>query len=362
MKATTAASRTVAVALAAIAFTACGRHPSRPAVTAKTAVAVPSRIVTAVTVPVYAESPGSIAPAESVRVASRLTGFVRNLDVDVGDHVTAGMPLLTIDDKDIEAHIARARADLDAAQATYANADFNYQRYSNLYRQEAVSRQHYEAAKRDYAAARASMSSAEAVLAQAEANRAYAQVRAPYAGVVIARYVDAGDLATPGKPLLAIEASGGLEVRTQVTNAAFRKLALGEQVAVLAASAPIPAKVSQISPAANPMTDTHLVKLALPTNSGLVSGSYVRVLVPVGFRSALLVPPAAITHRAGIPGVFVIATDGRAHLRMVRIGERFEGQVEITAGLTAGERIVSRVSDAIDNGTPVSAEPENGPQ
>ncbi len=339
------------LATTALALTACGGPGKKAAENGSAAVAAPTTVLAPNTTTVYSESPGNVVAAHIARIASRLSGYVRSLDVDVGDHVDAGQLLLTIDNRAVEAQVAQARAALSRARAAYADADFNYTRYSNLYKEQAVSRQQYESVKRNYTASQASVSAARAGLAQAESQRAYAQVRAPFAGVITARSVEQGDLATPGKPLLELQAPGSLEVHSQITNNAYAALTVGDKIQVRSGGAVLTATVIQLSPAADPATETHLLKASLPSGSKLEPGEFVRVLVAVSKRKALFVPASAIVKRVGIPAVFVVDKSDRAHLRMVRLGEKHNGRVEILSGLTAGERIVTQPGGAVANGT-----------
>jgi len=323
--------------IAALFLGGCGASHDHAGTGGGTPVSAATTVVTPATATAYSQSPGTLVATRTARIASRLSGYVHSLDVDVGDRVKAGQLLLTIDNRDVEAQVAQARA-------VYDDAAFNYRRYTNLYKQQAVSRQEYEAVKRNYATAKAG-------LAQAEAQRAYAEVRAPFAGAVTARSVEAGDLATPGKPLLVIQAPEHLEVHTQITNRAYAALAAGKTVYVANAGTRLAATVVQLSPAADPATETHLLKAALVPDSGLSPGEYVDVLVPVGTHRALFVPDAAVLTRTGLTEVFVVDTSHHAHLRMVRLGERRGGLTEILSGLQAGERIVSRPGDSVINGS-----------
>lgn len=349
-------SRAGLLALAALALVgASGPSYSEGADAPASEVTVRTTVLKPTPTTIYAESPGTVVASQAARIASRVSGYVHELDVDVGDAVKAGQRLLTIDNRDVEAQIAQARAALSRARAAYADALSNYRRYSNLYKGQAVSRQQYEAVKRDYETAKAGVKAAEAGLAKAQAQRAYTEVRAPFAGVVTARSVETGDLATPGETLLELQARGKLEVHTQVTNSAYSVLSTGARIGVIAGDKHLEARVFQLSPAADPTTETHLLKAVLPPGSGLGVGDYVRVLVPVGTRKALLVPDSAVVMRAGIPAVFIVDDSGHAHLRMVRLGEHHDGRVEILSGLTAGDRIVIAPGDAVENGTPIAA-------
>jgi len=350
-------NRTALLTLALVgtlSLAGCGKHQqARAAGEAAAPVQAQTETLSSTTVPVESESPGTVVSAHTVRVASRLSGFVDRVNVDLGDHVSRGQVLLTIDDRDVQAKVQQARSNVASAKAALADARFNYDRYRDLYKQGAASRQEYERIKRNFDTARAQLQAARAGLRAARAQRSYAQVHSPIAGVVTGRSVDPGDLAMPGKPLLTLQRPGNLQVHTNVRPGAFRALKQGGTVRVVAGSDSINARVIHIGPAASAGTETHPVKLALPPDTGLASGSFVQVMVPTGERHALLVPRTAVVHRAGIPGVFIVGKDGKAHLRLVRLGQVHGERVEIAAGLHAGERFVSAPGADVGNGTPI---------
>ena len=346
----------LSVLLLTLALGACGAsHPGNDQDSA-TAATVPISVLAPAQTTVYEASPGNVVATDSARIASRLTGYVQALHADVGDTVKAGQLLLTLDNRDVEAQVAQARAALSQARASLADAKFNYDRYSSLYKQDAVTRQQYESVKRNYAVAQAGVKAARAQLEQANAQRAYSEVRAPFAGVVTARYVQQGDLATPGKPLVEIQSPGHLEVDTQISNSAYSALKVGDEVQIIGTDTRTTARVLRLSPAADPSTETHLLKATLPAGTKLGAGDFVHVRVPVGKRKALFVPDSALLERAGIPAVFVVDRTDHVHLRMVRIGEQQHGRSEILSGLAAGERFVTHPTDALANGARIQPE------
>lgn len=332
----------------------CGSSKSPDAITvgdqpvhARTVIVQPSAE------PVQAESPGTVIASSSAEIASRLTGYIDHVAVDIGDRVKRGQVLLTIDDQGVEARVGQARANIASAEATLGNARSNYKRYRVLFHQGAVSRQTYERIKSNYETAQAQLKAAQASLKVAQDARPYAQVRAPMAGVITARNVDPGDLAAPGKPLLTLQESGRAQVETNVTPRAYEALALNDPVEVEAGRKRLTARVIHLGPAAAPSTETHPVKLLLPANAALSTGTFVRVLVTVGHRQTLVIPGGAVVHRLGIPAVFIVGPQSRAHLRLVRLGQHYGKQIEITAGLSAGERLVVSPDPGIENGTPL---------
>lgn len=326
-----------------------GNTPAGPGVAVSVLAPAPATV--------YEDAPGTVVATDTAHIASRVSGYVESVHADVGDTVGAGQLLLSVDNRDAEAGVAQARALLSQARAALADAKFNYERYARLYKQEAVTRQQYESMKRDYAVARSGVDAARSRLDQATAQRAYVDVRAPFAGVVTARYVQAGDLATPGKPLIEIQSPGHLEVHAQVSNSAYAALEVGGAVEVSSDGTQASARVLRLGPAADPATETHLLKASLPAGTRLGAGDFVRVRVAVGTRKALFVPDTALVERAGIPAVFVLDSANAVHLRMVRVGERRRGRSEILSGLSAGERFVIRPTDTLANGSRIHPEP-----
>ena len=199
---------------------------------------------------------------------------------------------------------------------------------------------------------------AQSRLAQARAGHytaagqlRYATVTSPMAGVVTKKMAHAGDLATPGQPLLVVENPGKLQVETQVPESVLSALKPGAQVLVEVdgQTQPLSARVARISPAADPVSRTFLVKLDV-SGVGLKSGLFARVLFPQGERETLTVPAGALVNRAGIGGVFVVGQEGVIQFRMVRAGEQRDGRLVILSGLTDGERVVSGGADKLESG------------
>ncbi len=347
---------------AALLLSAChgSEDGNGPPPAAGAALRVATLKVEPKSVPAYASVPGTVAAVRQARIASRLTGYVERLAVRAGDSVKAGELLVAIDPADTRGQLAQAQAGLARAQATLANAASNRARFTNLYREGAATRQQYEGVERDYAAARSQVAAARAGVDMAHAQSAYADIRAPFAGVIVERDADAGDLATPGRTLLVLEDPAWLEVRAQVDEATYAALAPDQTVPVRSGANLIEAKLAQRVPAGDPLSHTHLIKLALPPGAPVASGGYVTVEVPLGTRQALVVPASAVVTRAGITGVFVVAPDGAAQFRLVRAGSSGPAGIEIQAGLSAGETVVQAPDERIENGTRIAPKGHGG--
>jgi RND family efflux transporter MFP subunit len=300
---------------------------------------------------VLSAMPGTIVAQESVQVASRLMGYIKNIAVTEGETVKAGQRLFTIDPMDIEGGVTQARLGLDQAEKAMQDAKADYDRFSALYKDEVVTRQQYEKMKLGYDIAVSRAAQAKAGLQTANGQMRYAVVSSPINGVVVQKFANQGDIAAPGHPILLVENQSHLQVQTAVPEEIYSGLKLGARIKVEVdgQTQPVVATVSRLSPAADPTTHSHLVKLDVSAPN-LRSGAFARVLFPTGQQTVLKVPQEAVLNRAGITGVFVLDDKGAAEYRMVRTGSIDNGEVEILSGLSVGDRVVTRNAAAVSNG------------
>jgi RND family efflux transporter MFP subunit len=339
----------------ALALAGCGgqeEHTAGPA--APTSVQAQVSVIQPVETVATSAAPGTVVALESVKVASRLMGYIRDIAVAEGQAVKAGQRLFTIDPLDIEGGVAQARLGLDQADKAMQDAKADYDRFSALYKDEVVTRQQYEKMKLNYDIAVSRAAQAKAGLGTAEGQMRYATVTSPIQGIVTQKLANEGDIAAPGHPVLMVENPARLQVQTSVTGEVFKTLKLGQEMSVEidGFDAAIAAKVARLSPAADPMTHTYMVKLDIAA-PGLQSGAFARVLFPLGKRTVLAVPKAAVLDRAGIAGVFVVDAQGIAQYRMVRTGGEVNGQVEILSGINPGEKVVTGNAEAVNNGNKI---------
>lgn len=304
--------------------------------------------------PAYHPAPASLVAENQVRVASRLMGTLLSIDVVEGQQVRVGQKLFSVDPVDVQGQVEQTRAGVKQAEDALADAKVEYRRFEALFKEDAVTRQQFEKMKLQHDMAQSRLMQARAGLNTAAGQLRYATVTSPIAGVVTQKLAHAGDLAAPGHPVLVVENPGKLQAETQVPESLLSALKPGAQVLVEVdgQAKPLVAKVARISPAADPVSRTFLVKLDISA-PGLKSGLFARVLFPQGERESLTVPATALVSRAGISGVFVVGQDGIAQFRMVRAGESRDERLEILSGLTDGERVVSGGAEKLESGDKV---------
>lgn len=290
------------------------------------------------------EAAGTVIAAESATVAAKVSGVITALPVSLGSSVRQGQVLVRISAAEINAQQAQAETQL-------AQARRNLEREQRLLAKEAATR---EAVKNLEEAVRI----AEAGYQQAQTMVGYTTLTAPFSGLVAQKFANAGDLATPGAPLLTIENNNRLQVAVPVPEALLAQIKPGDSLplAVDAANFSGPGRVAEISPAADPSSRTALIKLAV-AGPGLRPGQFARVTLPgASTSSTLSLPASAVVAFGQMEKVFVVA-NGTAQLRLVRTGERADGRIEILAGLAGGEQVVSEGGDQLLDGQPVRVQP-----
>jgi multidrug efflux system membrane fusion protein len=351
-------------AVSACLLAGCGQGPSGKTPAEGETVEARVETIKYAQLPVYAVLPGTVVSTDRVDVASRLTGYVYHLEVHEGQSVKKGQLLFAVDPTDVKSEIRQAEAGLAKANATLTDARDNYERYKNLYQQQSATRQQYEGYEKGYKVAMGSYQAAEAALATARSQLKYAEVRSPFDGLVVSKFMDNGQLAAPGNPVLVLENPHHLQVQVQADEQAFASLKLGQEMPVQIAGPnfkmhTLTGTVERLVAAANPITHTHLVKLGLPPDSTVWSGAYALVSIPVGEQESVIVPGSAIHNRAGLSGVFVVTEEGRAQFRMVTLGKQVQQGMVILSGLFPGDRVIISAKGALRNGAKIRMDQES---
>jgi RND family efflux transporter MFP subunit len=169
---------------------------------------------------------------------------------------------------------------------------------------------------------------------------------APFAGVIVKKFIEVGDTVQPGQPLLNYADVEYLQVEVDVP--ARLRPGLREGMMIHAEldvnHRRVPVRVAQIFPMADPQRHTVKIKFDLP--QGVAEpGMYAKVLVPdfnAPARANPVVPESAIRYNGSLPGVYVLDSQGKAELRLIRVGEPVPGGlISVLSGLRPGERILA---------------------
>lgn len=352
-----------ALGMAMLIGTGCGGEDQEAAKRTGTPVEIRTETLRMSQVPVTITAVGTAEPFALATPGTRLMGRVTAVSVSEGDQVSKGKVLARIENQDLLAGRHQAESGVQAARIALTNAESTIQRMRNLYKEHAIPKQKMDEAETGYAGAQAKLAEAEGALRRIEANLSYSAVTAPFTGVITRKYIQPGDMATPGAPLFTMERQDPIKVTVEVNERDLVYVRKGQSVIVeiegimptpATTGAPAPqtsfeGTVEAIVPSANPENRTFRVKVVLPNpNSVIRSGMFARVGFPKEEREGLLVPVTAVVRRGQLEGVFVIA-DGAARLRWVRLGKAVGDRIEVLSGLDAGTTIArSEVGHMLD--------------
>lgn len=275
-------------------------------------------------------------PAEAVveavhqaTLAAQTSGRLVEVKVDAGDQVKAGELLMRIDAREAHEAVMAARARLDNARA-------NLHRSRELLAQKFISQAALDQTE-------AAWKTAQAQARQANVSSSHALIKAPFSGVIASRLAEAGEMASPGRPLLRIFEPGDLRVVASIPQ---YKLAEIQQASTARVELPgaqwLDVSRVEILPTVDNSSHTVRVRLYLhkpPAN--VVPGLFARAHFITGNVEKLTAPASSIVRRNELTAVYILDGQGQPRLRQVRLGSRFaDGSLEILSGVHPGERIV----------------------
>ena len=308
--------------------------------------------------------PGRVAAYRRVEIRPQVTGIVKKRFAEGGTEVEAGEVLFEIDPAPLLADLETARAGVTRAEGALAHARQGLARSKALVEVKATSRKDYEDARNALTTAEANLAEARAMFQRRRLDLDLATVRSPIRGYVGRTLVDEGALASSQTELAVVQELDRVYVDLRLPAAKLDGVqtaadeGLGPVQILNAAGVPHqrPGKLVLSDVTVDPGTGDATVRVEVE-NPGLrlLPGMYVRAKLPLGVLSdALLVPEEAITRTgAGGARIVVVTGEGRAERRDVVLGGAIGGRLIVTTGLRAGEMVVVRGQDRVQDGMSV---------
>jgi len=288
---------------------------------------------------------GVVEAVDATTIAAQTNARVLELPVDVGDHVRKGDVLVRFSDVEQQSGRRAAAANVAAARAESRDAEASWKRTDAIFQRGLIARADLDAAVARRDAARAALAAAEAALKSAGQQADYTVLRAPFDGVITQRFVHVGEAVQSGPPtpqsLIALAALDALRVDVVVPQGAVDAIRTSPRASVVLEDGKrVQAAKVIVFPYADPGTHSFRVRVELPAGgSGLYPGMTVKVAFAVGQATRLLVPVGALVQRGELSAVYVVGADHSVGLRQLRLGHRIGDEVEVLAGLAAGDRV-----------------------
>ena len=338
------------LAVALLALAACSNSDAKPART-------PDAVRAVRTVPIVYDSSsqtvtgtGVLAARDEVQLGFKVGGVIVHVAVREGETVARGQVIATLDLREIDAQVAKARS-------AAAKAQRDAERARTLYRDSVATLAQMQDAT-------TALEVAQADLDAARFNRQYATIVAPSAGTVLRRHAEPGELVAQGAAIVTLaSATGGRVFRVGLSDRDLMRVRLGQRASVqfdALPDRPFAGAVREVAAAATPGAGTYAVEIALPTAASLATGLVGRVEIAtnVGERTAL-VPISAIVEADGERAtVFVVdSTPPRARRVPVIVTHLRGDHVSVRGALDGTRGVVTDGSAYLDDGMAVKVVP-----
>jgi RND family efflux transporter MFP subunit len=324
---------------------------------------------------------GEFKPFQDVEVHAKVAGYIRNINVDVGDHVKAGQVLAVLEVPELaaelsgadaavrrsEEEIRRAQSDVNRAQSAHAASHSGYARLKQASDARAglVAQQEIDDAQAKDLEAEAQVSSAEAQLSaarqqleMAQANQKqynalanYSRITAPFAGVITARLADTGALIQGGTsassgvgPVVRLAEVSKLRLVVPVPESAASQIHLGDPVKahIQALNQDFEGKVSRFSDSLDRQTRTMETEIDFANKDGrLIPGMYAEATLSLAKNAQeLCVPLEAVARNNNEASVLIVNKNNEIEERKIKLGFEGEAYVQVLAGVAEGDRVV----------------------
>lgn len=305
---------------------------------------------------------GSVHARHESDLGFRVGGQITARLVNDGEQVRRGQPLYRLDATDYELGARAAAADVAAAEARHRFAAAERDRLLALAERGAVSRSDAERVSAEADAAAEALRAARAASQTASNQNRYTTLVADADGVVTFLRADVGQVVAPGQPIVRLARDGPREIEVALPES-LGGLEVGAvaQVRFLSnAAATAPARLREVSGAADPMTRTFMARFALEQGTAPPLGSTASVLIPAANAdgaSAISVPLSALHDAGQGPGVWVVNPESK-HVawRAVRVAAFGDDVVRIAEGLAPGDVVVALGAHLLTEGQTVRLE------
>lgn len=269
-------------------------------------------------------------------------GRIRQLHVEVGQTVSRGTLLATMDNSQLE----QARVQL-------ADAQLHFSRVDELYKIGGI-------AKAQWDAAQSTLVKAQTAFKTMEENT---YLRSPIAGVVTARNYDAGDVSSPQLPIFSVQQINPVKFSINLSEHYYPRIKKGMMVTITVDALPEQAfqgTITLIDPTIDPMTHSFSIEVSVNNNNNrLRPGMYARCNLDFGTQKILLISDRALVKQMGSAQRFVyVAEGGIARQRTVEVGRRMNGTYEIISGILEGETVITEGSQLLKDGQAIEIKKE----
>jgi membrane fusion protein (multidrug efflux system) len=296
---------------------------------------------------------GSLRADETVVVRPEVAGRIERIHFEEGGRVIAGQPLFTLDGSLARAALNEARANLAIARSANSRAE-------RLNKERLI-------AGADYDRTVAQLAVEQARVASAQASLGKLSLAAPFSGRIGLRSVAVGDVVSAGQDLVTLVRLDPMEIDFSVPESALAQIKVGQPVQATVDAFPgetFPAEVVAIDPVVDAESRSAHLRARIDNPDGrLRPGQFAQLQLDTGTgdATALLIPEQALM-QAGDERFVYTVVDGKARRTVIKTGQRVPGLIQVTAGLKAGDVVITagQSKPMMGDGLPVKPIPEEG--
>jgi RND family efflux transporter MFP subunit len=301
--------------------------------------------------------PGRLEAYLNAPIYSRVNGYMKKWDKDIGAEVKKGEILGKIEAPEVDQQLQQAKSDLIAARSGEALARISLTRWKNLFAEDAVSRQELDQKTTEYETKKSLRQIAEANLQKAEIFSEYKNIPAPFSGMVTERNIDVGALvsAGSGKPLFNIANIDKLRLFVNIPQVFMNDIQPGIPAKIRVPEFPekiFEAKVIRSAGAVNENSGTVLIEIEMDNQEHiLTAGEFAQVNIDLpSDRTIPRVPSSALIIRKNGAFLAEVGKDQKAIFTKIVIGRDFGQEVEVIGPITNESRIINNPPDSLNNG------------
>ncbi|MGL4835230.1 MAG: efflux RND transporter periplasmic adaptor subunit [Shewanella sp.] len=282
----------------------------------------------------------TVEAVKAATVSAQTSGRIIKLHYDVNDIVPEGAALLEITSKEQGAELASFEADLAKARALNSEAQAQYQRYQALFPQGAISKGAMDEAIANAKSTQEAVSAAQARVIKATESLKYTVVYAPFSGILTKRLVEVGETVSPGQALLSGFSTEQMRAITHIPQRYINQLPKNNEFQIrLQDGRELTATDITVFSFADPQSHSYQVRINLPKDQlNIQPGAWVKASVKLGESNKIQLPVSALITMNELSSVYR-QQGNRFVLTQVRIAEPVNGEVEVLAGLKAGDKI-----------------------
>ncbi|MFN1836269.1 efflux RND transporter periplasmic adaptor subunit [Balneola sp. MJW-20] len=316
---------------------------------------------------------GNIKAQNVVQVNPQVSNRITRIYVDLGDSVRPGQVLAKIYDATFRDQLNQARSQLEQARVALRRDSIAFARQQTLMEQDLTSDSEFEIAEATYRNAVAQFESAKASVTQAQENFSNTEVRSPVRGVISARNLEEGDLATTGTALFEVASTTGYESRIFLPVQDWRAVQVGQPVNMRVSNedqSTASGSVTRKSPQLDPTTGLGEVVVTLNSlGQSIFPGVLVENIIAIETKeNALIVPRSALVEQVETVvnpetntidlertfSVFVSLGDTVAERRILTLGIEQGDRIEVLNGLNPGDNIIVIGQQSLEDGSRIN--------